>query len=77
MGTNPRSVGVSSQGTPTRCQKNMKKYSNDDVRKLNKTGSSSYSVVIPKEMIKKLGWRERQKVKFVLKGKTVLIRDFE
>ena len=55
----------------------MKKYSNDDVRKLNKTGNSSYSVVIPKGMIKKLGWKERQKVKFTLRGKTISIKDFK
>ena len=53
----------------------MKKYSNDDIRKLNKTGLTSYSVVIPKDMIKKLGWRERQKLQVSLKGKKITIID--
>ena len=53
----------------------MKKYSNDDVRKLNKTGGSSYSIVIPKDMVKKLGWRERQKLQFKLSGKKITIVD--
>ena len=53
----------------------MEKYSNDDVRKLNKTGRTSYSVVIPKDMVKKLGWRERQKLQLKLSGKKITIID--
>lgn len=33
-----------------------------EIRKLNKTSKHSYSVVIPKEIIKKYKWRERQKL---------------
>ncbi len=53
----------------------MKKYSNNNIRKLNKTGGSSYSIVIPKSMIKKLGWREKQKLKVELSGKKISIKD--
>ncbi len=54
----------------------MKKYSNKDIRKLTKTGPASYSIIIPKTMIKKLGWKERQKLKLTLKGKTINIKDY-
>jgi len=53
----------------------MKKYTNDGIRKLNKTGGSSYSIVIPKEMVKKLKWRERQKLHLKLRGKSVVVKD--
>jgi len=40
----------------------MKKFSNQGIRKITKTGSGSYYVILPKAMIKALGWQERQKV---------------
>ncbi len=54
----------------------MKKYSNDNVRKINRTSRVSYSIIIPKWMIKKLGWKERQKLKFKLRGNKITIEDF-
>jgi len=53
----------------------MKEYSSSNIRKLNKTGLASYSVVIPKEMIKKLKWQERQKLQLALRGKSIIIKD--
>lgn len=51
----------------------MKKYQ----RKLTRISSHSYSVVIPKELIEKYGWREKQKVSIKDKGRGVLeIRDW-
>jgi bifunctional DNA-binding transcriptional regulator/antitoxin component of YhaV-PrlF toxin-antitoxin module len=38
-------------------------------RKLTKTSKHSYYVVIPKEMIEKYGWREKQKLSIVDKGR--------
>lgn len=38
-----------------------KKYSERNIRKITKNGTS-YSVSIPVEFLKKLGWKERQKV---------------
>jgi len=50
----------------------MKKFS----RKLIKSSSHSYTVVIPKELIKKYGWRERQWVVITDEGRGKLsIRD--
>jgi len=38
------------------------KFEERNVRKLNKTGGTSYSVVLPIEFIREFGWREHQKV---------------
>jgi len=32
------------------------------VRKLTKTGSHSFTINVPKEIVKNLKWRERQKI---------------
>ena len=53
----------------------MEKYSNDNIRKLTRVGKASYSIVIPKNMVKKLGWKERRKLKLNLRGKTITIKD--
>ena len=46
------------------------------IRKINKTAKRSYSVVLPKEIIKKLGWKERQKIVVSLRGTTISIKDW-
>ena len=43
----------------------MKKF----VRKLQKMGTHSYSITIPKELVKKFRWRERQKLEIIFGGK--------
>ncbi|MGI6104557.1 MAG: AbrB/MazE/SpoVT family DNA-binding domain-containing protein [Patescibacteria group bacterium] len=45
--------------------KGMKKY----VRKIGKASKWSYNVVIPKEIIAKYNWREKQKITIVDKGR--------
>ena len=51
----------------------MKKY----IRKINKISRHSYSVVIPKSLIKKYGWREKQKLVLTDKGRgRIEIRDW-
>ena len=47
------------------------------IRKINKTAKRSYSVVLPIEFIKKLKWKERQKVVLSLRGKTITVKDWE
>ena len=52
----------------------MDKYSS----KLTKTSKYSYYIVIPKEIIKKYGWKERQKITIVDKGRGKLeVRDWK
>lgn len=43
--------------------------------KLTKVGKHSYAIVIPIDMVKKLKWRERQRLKIELRGDTVKVRD--
>ena len=39
------------------------------VRKLTKTGTHSYTINVPKEIVTDLKWRERQKVEIVYDAK--------
>jgi antitoxin component of MazEF toxin-antitoxin module len=51
----------------------------DNVRKLQRTGraGSSFSLNIPKQMVKALGWRERQKFTITKDGKKLIIEDWK
>jgi bifunctional DNA-binding transcriptional regulator/antitoxin component of YhaV-PrlF toxin-antitoxin module len=42
---------------------------NQNVHKLKKSSTYSYSVTIPKEMVEKYGWREKQKLTIKDKGR--------
>ena len=54
----------------------MKKLTNKNIRKITKTGSGSYYVIIPKQMIKNLKWKERQNVVVKQIGKSLKIEDW-
>jgi antitoxin component of MazEF toxin-antitoxin module len=47
-----------------------------NVRKIFKSGKS-YCVTLPIEMMRKLNWREKQKVILEMKGKSVVIEDWK
>jgi len=48
-----------------------------NIRKLTKTSRSSLYIIIPKDMIKKYGWQEKQKLVISDKGRGRLeIRDW-
>ena len=51
----------------------------DTVRKIQRTGrdGQSYMVTLPKEMMRDLGWRERQKVTVTKEGKRLIIEDWK
>lgn len=53
-----------------------KKYKERNIRKITKNGAS-HSVSIPIEILKKLGWRERQKVVVKLEGRKIIIKDWQ
>jgi len=55
-----------------------KKAGQENTRKLQRTGEegASYMVTIPKAIIKRLGWRERQKVTFRQEGEKIIIEDW-
>ena len=46
-------------------------------RKLTKVGGHSIAVTVPIELIRELGWRERQKVTVKKRGNEILITDWE
>ncbi|MDD3498248.1 MAG: hypothetical protein PHH24_01930 [Candidatus Moranbacteria bacterium] len=48
-----------------------------EIRKLSKTSTHSYSIVIPKAIIDRYGWREKQKLVIEDKGRGKLeVRDW-
>jgi len=53
-----------------------RKLKDKNIRKITRNGSS-LSVTIPVEMLKELGWREKQKVVVKKKDGGVLIVDWE
>lgn len=56
-----------------------KKQEDRNIRKITKIGGSSYGITIPIEVIRKFGWRERQKLilKINPKRRTILIKDWK
>ncbi len=48
-----------------------------NVRKLTKVGKRSISVTIPIEMIRELGWREKQKVVVAKRGEVLIIKGWK
>jgi len=53
------------------------KSSSQPIRKLTRVGGQSYSVTIPLDYIRALGWKERQKVVVTMKGKKITIEDWK
>jgi antitoxin component of MazEF toxin-antitoxin module len=49
----------------------------ENIRSLTKVGGSSYAVTIPKDYIKKLKWREKQKLEVKLYQDRIIIRDLD
>jgi len=47
------------------------------IRKINRIAKRSYGLVIPMEFVKKLNWKERQKIEVSLKGKVITIKDWK
>ncbi len=54
-----------------------RKLEDRNIRKLTKLGARSISVTIPIEMVRKLGWRERQKVVVKMRGKKLTVEDWK
>lgn len=53
------------------------KTSSEPIRKLTKTGGSSYYVTLPLDYIREFGWREGQKVVVKKRGSKITIEDWE
>ncbi|MBU2082004.1 AbrB/MazE/SpoVT family DNA-binding domain-containing protein [Patescibacteria group bacterium] len=55
----------------------MRKLGNQNIRKITKVGGgASFAVTLPIEYIRKLNWRERQKVVVILRGQKITIEDW-
>ena len=56
----------------------MRKLEEKNIRKLTKMGSGfSMGLTLPIEIIQKLGWKEHQKVVVKLRGKEIIIKDWQ
>jgi len=53
-----------------------KKSTDKNIRKLTKIGRQSIGLTLPIEMVRELGWRERQKVVVKKANGSLIIRDF-
>lgn len=55
-----------------------RKLKEKNIRKLTRMGAGwSLGLTLPIEMVKKLGWRERQKVVVKQSGKKIIIEDWK
>ncbi|HEX7368229.1 MAG TPA: AbrB/MazE/SpoVT family DNA-binding domain-containing protein [Candidatus Saccharimonadales bacterium] len=55
------------------------KQGDEEIRKLQTTGEDgeSYMITLPKELVKKLGWREGQKLTVHAYGQELIIKDWQ
>lgn len=53
-----------------------KENSKENVRKLTRLGKYSLTITIPKNIVKDLGWREKQKLVVEKHGQGVLLKDW-
>ena len=49
----------------------------ENVRSLTKVAGKSFGITFPIELIRKLGWRSRQKLTVTPKGKKLIVRDWK
>ncbi|HBC78249.1 MAG TPA: hypothetical protein DEO60_11225 [Bacteroidales bacterium] len=53
------------------------KLEEENIRSLTKVGGSSYAVTIPREFIRKMKWKEKQKLEVKLYKDRIIIRDWK
>ncbi|HIA91485.1 TPA: AbrB/MazE/SpoVT family DNA-binding domain-containing protein [Candidatus Saccharibacteria bacterium] len=46
-------------------------------RALQKTGTGSYTITVPKHLVKAMRWQVRQELVFVKKGDNLILKDAE
>lgn len=54
-----------------------KKSTQTNIRKITKVGRQSLAVTLPIDLVRKLGWREKQRIVVTMKGKTLTIKDYK
>ncbi|MDP3244056.1 MAG: hypothetical protein Q8M83_00080 [bacterium] len=55
----------------------MKKLKEKNIRKLTKIGKKSLGITLPIEMVKQLGWREKQKLAVKRAKGCLVVRDWK
>jgi antitoxin component of MazEF toxin-antitoxin module len=54
-----------------------RKLNQKNIRKISKVGGGkSFAVTIPIEYIRKLKWKEKQKITMKIKGRSIIIHDW-
>ena len=53
-----------------------RKLEEKNIRKVNKSVGGSYYVTLPIEFVNKLNWKKKQKVVLKLRGKNIIISDW-
>lgn len=54
-----------------------RKQNQENVRKLTRLGQTSLAVTLPVALVRKLGWKERQKVVVSSFGRHLIIKDWK
>jgi len=54
-----------------------KKSTEANIRKLTKIGKQSIGLTLPIDVVRKLGWKERQKVVIKVERKRIIIKDWK
>lgn len=54
-----------------------RKREDENIRNLTKVGKHSIAVTLPIELVRALGWRERQKVVVKKSGKNLVVSDWK
>ncbi|MFA7319585.1 MAG: hypothetical protein WC022_03265 [Parcubacteria group bacterium] len=54
-----------------------KKSTETGIRKLTKVGRASIAVTLPIELVRELGWKERQRVTVKKSGQNLIISDWK
>jgi len=54
-----------------------RKLKDKNIRKLSRIGNSSLGLTIPIEIVRKLKWRQKQKVTVHLEGRKLVVKDWE
>lgn len=48
-----------------------------NIRKIVKNGRDSYYINVPKDLLRELGWKEKQKVVVKKRGKGIVVGDWK
>ena len=53
------------------------KSGSSNIRKITRVGQTSLAVTLPLDFLRKLGWKEKQRVVVKLEGRKIIIKDWK